>query len=102
MAQKWAQPFYESPAWRRCRRLFLDSKHWLCERCGAPAKIAHHKKWLTRKNISDPNVTLSWSNLEALCHECHEKEHWPERSCTREGFAFDENGDLIQVGGEDA
>ena len=52
----------------------------LCERCLAkgmyvPAVIVHHKEWLTPENISDPNVTLNFGNLEALCRECHEEEH---------------------------
>lgn len=97
MAKDWARAFYHSPAWKRCRRLFLGSKHWLCERCGGPAKVAHHKTYLTPDNIDDPKVTLSWSNLEALCEDCHNKEHHTTVTATRPGFAFDEEGNLVQA-----
>lgn len=53
----------------------MKSRHYLCERCGEPAKICHHKEYLTPKNINNPEVTLSWYNLEALCQDCHNKEH---------------------------
>lgn len=47
----------------------------MCERCGEAATIVHHKKWLTRNNINDVNITLNCKNLEALCQDCHNKEH---------------------------
>lgn len=97
MAAPWARWFYRSKGWRACRAAFLDSKHWLCERCHAPAVIAHHKVWLTRKNITDPGITLGWWNLEALCKDCHNKEHHRVVSGTREGFAFDEDGNLVEA-----
>lgn len=71
----WAERFYKGTAWKRTRGAFMKSKHYLCERCGEPAKICHHKVYLTPKNIDDPNITLKWSNLEALCQDCHNKEH---------------------------
>ena len=53
----------------------------LCERCLAkgyivPAKIVHHKIYLNEENFGDPEVMLSFDNLEALCLECHNKEHF--------------------------
>jgi 5-methylcytosine-specific restriction enzyme A len=98
MAQHWAKAFYNSAPWKACREAFGSSKHWICERCSKPGNIAHHKVWLTRANINDPMITLNWSNLELLCHDCHDREHWPEQEVTREGFAFDANGDLVQAG----
>lgn len=76
----WAERFYNSDAWRSCRDSFLKSKGYLCERCSTPddpvtAKIAHHKTYLTKQNINDPYIALSWDNLEALCQDCHNKEH---------------------------
>jgi len=70
----WAERFYNSDAWRSCRDSFLKSKGYLCERCSTPdnpvtAKIAHHKTYLTKQNINDPYIALSWDNLEALCQE---------------------------------
>ena len=73
----------------------MASRGWLCERCAAegklvPAKVAHHKIYLTRQNISDPSISLSWDNLEALCQGCHNKEHHKEEK----RFSFDASGNL--------
>lgn len=93
----WAERFYNSDGWRACRDSFLQSRGLLCERCSTPdnpvpAKIAHHKKYLTEANINDPNVALSWENLEALCQECHNKEHHKK---TNKRYTFDEEGNLL-------
>ncbi len=94
----WAERFYNSDAWRSCRDSFLKSKGYLCERCSTPddpvtAKIAHHKTYLTKQNINDPYIALSWDNLEALCQDCHNKEH--HRNDKKKRYAFDEAGNLI-------
>ena len=91
----WAEHFYRSTAWERTRGAFMKSKHYLCERCGEAAKICHHKEYLTPKNINDSKITLSWSNLEALCQDCHNKEHNKTKCSTRDDCMFDEYGDLI-------
>lgn len=95
--QPWAEGFYKSKEWQECREAFLQSKFFLCERCGGVATIAHHKIHLTFENIHDPNITLNWGKLEALCQECHNREHHGERDVTREGLAFNERGELIEV-----
>lgn len=94
----WAERFYNSEEWRACRDGFLKSKGYLCERCSTPsdpvvAKIAHHKTYLTKQNINDPAIALSWDNLEALCQDCHNKEH--HRNDDRRRYAFDEEGNLV-------
>ena len=76
----WAKEFYLSPQWRACRNAYMKKAGGLCERCQkkgliVPAEIVHHKTYITQENIHDPKITLSWSNLEALCRECHEEEH---------------------------
>lgn len=63
----WAKSFYLSAAWEQTRAAYLMSQDYICERCGQPAKIVHHKRWLNRENINDISVTLCWDNLEALC-----------------------------------
>ena len=30
---------------------------------------------MTDDNLNDPDITLSFDNLELLCDECHRKEH---------------------------
>lgn len=94
----WAVGFYGGDAWRECREGFLQSKGYLCERCSTPsnpvvAKIAHHKKYLTKDNIHDPRIALSWKNLEALCQDCHNKEHHAAERKLR--YSFDSEGKLI-------
>lgn len=91
----WAESFYKSKAWRDCREAFFISKHGLCERCGRPGKIVHHKKYLTPENINDPNITLSFENLELLCSSCHSNEH-NGTDVTAEGLMFDEEGNLVR------
>lgn len=91
----WAEWFYRSTAWKRCRLSFLKSKFFICNRCGGRANIAHHIIYLTPDNINDPELTLNWDNLEALCQDCHNNEHHRGDSSTVEGLYFDENGDLV-------
>lgn len=95
--KEYAKRFYGSKEWHDCRRAFLQSKNNLCERCSTPdnpvpADIAHHKIYLNEKNIDNPEVALSWDNLEALCWECHNKEHHRTK---KPRYRFDNDGNLI-------
>ena len=79
-----ADAFYASPAWKRCARGYRRSVGGLCERCRkrgliVPAVEVHHKIKLSPENLNDPDVTLNWDNLEALCGKCHKEEHRPKR-----------------------
>ena len=85
--------FYKSTRWLKCRAAFLAGKFYICERCGRPASIAHHKERITPENVSDPNVTLNFDNLEALCIDCHNKEHF-ETAPTAPGLHFTDDGNL--------
>ena len=74
------QAFYGSPAWKECRASYMKSKQYLCERCAqkgiqVPAVAVHHKIHLSPSNINDPTITLSWSNLMAVCERCHSELH---------------------------
>lgn len=91
--KEWAESFYKSPAWKKCRDSFMSSKNWICERCGAPAKIAHHIEYLNPHNINNPFVSLNWDNLECLCQECHNIEHSAEVNTV----FFDEAGNVQSV-----
>lgn len=106
MAKDWAKSFYNSKAWAKCRRAYL-SEHPYCERCQAagqivPAEHVHHKIWLTEENISDPTVTLNPDNFEALCHDCHTREH-RAAGVVGDDLFFDSSGELrcIHRGGID-
>lgn len=90
----WAKRFYKSKAWVKCREAYIAQRYGLCERCGAPGKIVHHKIYLTPDNINDPNISLNHENLELLCQDCHNREHH-ETIPAAEGLRFDEHGNLV-------
>lgn len=88
----WAEWFYKSQSWQDCRAGFLTSKLWICERCEGPATIAHHRIYLTPENIYDALISLNWDNLEALCKDCHNKEHHKSQG---RRYTFDGSGNVI-------
>lgn len=78
--QEFAEKLYKSKAWQKCRKAYIAKVGGLCECCLAhgiytPGEIVHHRIHLNPSNVSDPEVALSFKNLELLCRECHGKEH---------------------------
>lgn len=96
MAKEYAKSFYKSRAWKKCRDGYMKSKYYICEKCGKPAAIVHHKRFITPMNINDPSITLSWDNLQALCADCHSQIHNRKHQITTKESKFDENGNLIK------
>ncbi|MBT9156789.1 MAG: hypothetical protein DDT37_01779 [Firmicutes bacterium] len=90
--------FYNSTAWRRLSRAFLMSKYYICERCGKPAEIAHHKTHLNPANINNPGIALNPAKLEALCLDCHNTEHFNAGGAISKGLAFTVEGDIRKEG----
>jgi len=92
--KKWAESFYYSKAWKSCRKNYMNSQFDICERCDNIAKVVHHKIYLTPVNINDPSITLDHANLEALCQDCHNREH-----CSGDvadlGYTFDDDGQIV-------
>ena len=91
-----AESFYKSRRWKATRSAYLRSVGGLCERClrkglYRPAVIVHHKVYITPQTIDNPDITLSWNNLEAVCRECHEDEH---RGQDRR-YKIEEDGKII-------
>lgn len=89
--------FYSSTKWIRCRDVYL-SEHPLCERCleagrASTAEHVHHKIELNINNYKDPMIALNPDNLEALCFECHQKEHHESDEVDKDLY-FDTNGNL--------
>lgn len=89
--------FYKSDAWEKCRQEYLKKVNHLCERCKAegrivPADIVHHKIYLTEQNFRDPSISLCFDNLEAVCIEHHNAEHFGKKKIRRWKF---ENGELV-------
>ena len=80
MAREFAKEFYNSKAWHKTKNAFIKSRiatdGGMCQEChDRPGVIVHHRHWLTPNNINDPDITLSWSNLEYVCHNCHDIIH---------------------------
>lgn len=71
----------------------MASKNYICERCGGVAVICHHRRYITPANITDPNITYNWGNLEALCQECHNKEHMQKQT----KVIFNDAGEVDKV-----
>ena len=86
---------YKSKQWQHTRQAYLASVGGLCERCYAkglivPAEIVHHKIHVSPDNINDSSITLNWSNLMAVCRECHAELHEKEKR-----YKVDEFGNVI-------
>lgn len=94
--KEWAAWFYKSDKWKKVRLAYLVSCNYMCERCGRPAEMVHHKQYLNEDNINDPEISMGFGNLEALCDRCHQHEHHRSQA-VRDGLCFDANGQLIQV-----
>ncbi|MBQ5566089.1 MAG: HNH endonuclease [Clostridia bacterium] len=84
MMKDYAKQFYKSKKWQKCRQSFIESRKGidggLCQHCHSNyGYIVHHKVHITPQNINNPDVTLNFDNLEFVCHECHNKEHFGEK-----------------------
>ena len=102
--------FYNTKAWKRNRVAYAISQHCICERCGRPVYVSgindalpknkrlryivHHKVHLTDENMMDDSIAFDWNNLELLCIDCHNIEHYEQP--TRSELMFDENGNLVE------
>lgn len=89
----YAERFYKSPQWKKCRDAYMRSTGGLCEDCYkegriVPAEEVHHKIFITPQNINDPSITLNPGNLVALCRECHRKRH----GASERRYVVDSNG----------
>ena len=96
------EKFYHSKLWKNCRNEY-KKLHPYCERCLkegklVPTDIVHHKVHLNALNISDTSFTLNFDNLESLCKDCHNKEHFAKTLPKR--YKFDEKGQLILYEGK--
>lgn len=68
--------FYHSQAWKDVRRQVLDRDHYRCQVCKRAGRLTvadtvHH---IVPVRV-DWSKRLDPSNLEAICRECHNKEH---------------------------
>lgn len=98
--QDFARLFYKSPAWHKCRQGYIGYRQsidgGMCERCHkALGFIVHHKKYITPENINDPSITLNWDNLEYICQDCHNKEHFDKQIGLR--YKFGPDGQIVPL-----
>ncbi len=98
MAQPWADRFYKTKRWQKCRNAYFNSQHGICEVCGEPGEIVHHIEPLTEDNINDPEIALGWDNLQLCCWSCHEKTKTKDGIPIREDISFDDDGNVIPTG----
>lgn len=103
MAKQFAKKFYNSAAWKKCKKSYVDWRisvdGGMCEKCRQRiGYILHHKEKLTPTNINNPDITLNWAMLSWECKQCHDREegHWLDSKPTSELLCgFDENGQPI-------
>lgn len=106
--------FYKSKAWNKTRLSIWLKQNCLCAICNKPVYVAgisdylskehrrtgivHHKEFLNETNVFNDLIALSEDNLIGVCKECHEKIHHQD-VVTRNGYEFDEQGNLVKTGG---
>lgn len=56
-----------------------------------PGEIVHHKVHLTPENINNPEVALSFRNLQLVCRQCHAEIHGKKKK----RYKVDEFGRVI-------
>lgn len=96
--KEYAESFYKSKEWKKCRAAYAKSVGNLCEICYAkglivPGVIVHHKIHITPENITNPSIALDWNNLQLVCRDCHAEIH--ARSSKR--YKLDEFGRVIFI-----
>ena len=95
----YAESFYKGKQWQHCRDNYMKSVHHICERCYnekgilVPAEIVHHIKHVTAKNVNNPDITMGYDNLMAVCRNCHAELH----SNRKHRYIVGENGKVIAL-----
>lgn len=87
---------YNSKRWQKLRKIKILNDPF-CERCLAkgiytPAFIIHHKEYINENNYYDDNIFYNIDNLESLCLECHNIEHFS----TDDEYYFDSDGNVLK------
>ena len=104
--KEYAKGFYQSQAWKQCRRAYAKSVRGLCEVCLAkglftPGVIVHHMEHINPDNITDTKVLLDWNNLQLVCRNCHadiHKDSYGPKKKEHRRYTIDVDGRVI-IGG---
>ena len=99
-----ATAFYKSSQWIKLRSYIFNVRDTgLCQMCldkgsVVTGDVVHHKVELL-DGEKGWNLRLDANNLITICHDCHNKIHKSSKDNEpiREGFAFDEDGNLVQT-----
>jgi uncharacterized CHY-type Zn-finger protein len=102
MAKGFSKWVYKSSQWEKVRKLVLIRDYYLCVHCGEAAWGVHHIEELSPDNINDMNIVFGLDNLESICKKCHDESEdhshvFKPKGALKQGFIFDENGDLIEI-----
>lgn len=97
MSRSIDERFYWHKPWKKVQADYMKSVNYLCERClkkglYIPAKIVHHKEHLKQEDIKNPKKLYGFDNLEALCFDCHNAEHFSREN---KRYEIDKQGKLI-------
>ena len=104
------QQIYKTKTWDRIRKYIWIKQKCICNRCHRPVYVSgisewlpidkrlkgivHHKEYLDDTNYTDINISYNEDNLEGICIDCHNKEHFKSK-VIRDDVMFDEYGNLI-------
>jgi hypothetical protein len=100
MAKEWAKPFYKSKHWLKVRKAFIAHRvsidGGMCQcGCGELGYIVDHIEELTPENINNPDISLSWNNLQYLALKCHNRKTFGKKDDYN--YFFDSNGVLQEL-----
>lgn len=102
--------FYKSKAWKQVRKNIWIKQYCLCAKCNRPVYvrgltdyiqkedrlvgIVHHKEYLNTTNVFNDEIALGEDNLIGLCIDCHNEIHREQIKSVKDGYIFDEMGNL--------
>lgn len=96
-ANKEVAKFYASKQWHKVRKAYKLYRHNICERCGGIGEIVHHKSYINKANIYDADITIDFNNLELLCRDCHNKEHFAENVFNDAGEIKEQTKNILEL-----
>lgn len=70
--------FYHTTAWRKCRKAYIQA-HPQCAVCYGAKKLQRADVVDHITPIRAGGSELDWSNLQSLCHKCHNRKSAKER-----------------------
>ena len=90
MAKDYARPFYDSKGVAQdARGLFAKPALYLRTLRWGAASVVHHIRYIKPWNVNDPDITLNWDNLKAVCEKCHAEEHSQDMKARGAGGAVE-------------